>query len=195
MAQTKANNIQENELYNELKKLAKKANQRIVRLERAFGKDRWATKKLRDMLDIEPLQAWTKTGRIKVNKNMTPEQLQATITATRKFLNSKVSTVSGVKKVRHSTITKIAENLEIDEKQLSYDEAETLYDLTTIDYMQDILSKIPASKLWVIIAESIERKDTEKQWLERISDYIDFGNDMDMKNKLIMLYNDYIKGK
>ncbi len=174
MAQKKANNVEENELFNELKKLAKTANQRIIRLERAFGKDRWATKKLRDKLDIEPLQAWTKTGRIKVNKSMTPEQLQATITATRKFLNSKVSTVSGVKKVRHSVINKIAESLEIDGKQLSYDEAETLYDLTTIDYIQDIISQIPASKLRVIIVESIEHKDTKEQWLERIIDYIDF---------------------
>lgn len=194
MAQNKANN-EENKLYNELQKLAKRANQRIVRLERAFGKDKWATKKLRDKLEIEPLQAWTKSGRIKVNKNMDITQLQATIKATKQFLNSKVSTVRGVKKVRESTIKNIAQNLGIDGEKLSYDEAQTLYYLLDVDYMPDILSKIPASKLWVIIAESIENNDTETQWLERISDYIDFGNDMDMKIKLIRLYEDYIKGK
>lgn len=48
-------------LYNELKKLSKRANQRIVRLERTFGKDTWATKKLKEKLSIEKLGAWTKT--------------------------------------------------------------------------------------------------------------------------------------
>lgn len=48
-------------LYNELKKLSKRANQRIVRLERTFGKDTWAIKKLKEKLSIEKMGAWTKT--------------------------------------------------------------------------------------------------------------------------------------
>lgn len=52
-------------LYNELKKLSKRANQRIVRLERNFGKDTWATKKLKEKLSIEKLGAWTKTRKSK----------------------------------------------------------------------------------------------------------------------------------
>lgn len=52
-------------LYNELKKLSKRANQRIVRLERTFGKDTWATKKLKEKLSIEKLGAWTKARKSK----------------------------------------------------------------------------------------------------------------------------------
>lgn len=52
-------------LYNELKKLSKRANQRIVRLERTFGKDTWATKKLKEKLSIEKLGAWTKIRKSK----------------------------------------------------------------------------------------------------------------------------------
>lgn len=52
-------------LYNELKKLSKRANQRIVRLERSFDKDTWATKKLKEKLSIEKLGAWTKTRKSK----------------------------------------------------------------------------------------------------------------------------------
>lgn len=59
---------EEQELFNELKKLSKRANQRIVRLERAFGKDTWATKYLKEKLETEPVQAWTTKGRVKVNK-------------------------------------------------------------------------------------------------------------------------------
>ena len=54
---------EEQVLFSELKKLSKRANQRIVRLEREFGKDTWATKYLKEKLATEPLQAWTVSGR------------------------------------------------------------------------------------------------------------------------------------
>ena len=52
---------EQKELYEELKKLAKRANQRIVCLEREFGKDKWAVKNLRDRLDTQKLNAWTES--------------------------------------------------------------------------------------------------------------------------------------
>ena len=77
MPKVKEMTKEEQALYNELKKLGKRANQRIVRLERAFGKDTWATRDLRDKLAIEPLQAWTKSGRVKYNKSMTAPEHKA----------------------------------------------------------------------------------------------------------------------
>lgn len=48
------------ELYNELRKLVKRANQRLVRLERFTGRrNSWASKILRNKLDTEKLNAWT----------------------------------------------------------------------------------------------------------------------------------------
>lgn len=48
------------ELYNELRKLVKKANQRLVRLERFTGRQNsWSSKILRNKLDTEKLNAWT----------------------------------------------------------------------------------------------------------------------------------------
>lgn len=90
-------------LFNELKKLSKRANQRIVRLERAFGKDTWGIGKLKDKLASEPLQAWTVSGRVKVNKSMSISQMKATIKATEEFLNNlETSTVRRCKKVSKS---------------------------------------------------------------------------------------------
>ena len=40
------------ELFRELTKLSKRANQRLVRLERVFGKDTWASRKLKNRLDF-----------------------------------------------------------------------------------------------------------------------------------------------
>lgn len=83
------------ELYNELKKLVKKANQRLVRLERFTGRQNaWASKILRNKLDTAKLNAWTVKNRIRINKNMSITQLKGIKRATENFLNSKTSTKS-----------------------------------------------------------------------------------------------------
>lgn len=180
-------------LFNELKKLSKRANQRLVRLERAFGKDTWASKRLRNKLDIESLQAWTRTGRVKVNKSMTITQMKATIKATQQFLNSKTSRVKGVKEVRKTTISQIAKSIGTEEEELTDQEAETLFDLLSDDYVTDLTKYIPPSELWAIIEDARESNDTEQQFVDRISDYIYYGNDSDMINKLKIIYEKYVK--
>ena len=186
-------NSEQQKLFNELKKLSKRANQRIVRLEREFGKDTWATKKLRDRLEAEPLQAWSKTGRVKVNKSMTTTQMKATIKATQQFLNSKTSTKRGIKQVKKTTIKQLAKSLGTDDEDLTNEEAEALYDMLSDDYVTDILKYIPASDFWALIEDAKEAGDSQESFISRISDYIEFGNDVDMRNKLIMIYEKYVK--
>lgn len=186
-------NSEQQQLFNELKKLSKRANQRIVRLEREFGKDTWATKKLRDKLSTEPLQAWSKTGRVKVNKSMTITQMKSTIKATQQFLNSKTSTKRGIKQVRKTTIKNLAKSLGTEEEDLTDEEAETLYEMLSDDYVTDILKYIPASDFWALIEDAKESGDSQDSFISRISDYIEFGNDVDMRNKLIMIYEKYVK--
>ena len=186
-------NSEQQKLFNELKKLSKRANQRIVRLEREFGKDTWATKKLRDKLEADPLQAWSKTGRVKVNKSMTTTQMKATIKATQQFLNSKTSTKRGIKQVKKTTIKQLAKSLGTDDEDLTNEEAEALYDMLSDDYVTDILKYIPASNFWALIEDAKEAGDSQESFISRISDYIEFGNDVDMRNKLIMIYEKYVK--
>ena len=186
-------NSEQQQLFNELKKLSKRANQRIVRLVREFGKDTWATKKLRDKLVTEPLQAWSKTGRVKVNKSMTTTQMKATIKATQQFLNSKTSTKRGIKQVKKTTIKQLAKSLGTDDEDLTNEEAEALYDMLSDDYVTDILKYIPASDFWALIEDAKEAGDSQESFISRISDYIEFGNDVDMRNKLIMIYEKYVK--
>ena len=117
---------EEQELFNELKKLSKRANQRIVRLERSFGKDTWATKYLKDKLSTEPLRAWTRSGRVKVNKSMTVSQMKATIKATKEFLNSSTSTRRGIKKAKIKAIKTLKTRFSTDVSDITYEEAEAL---------------------------------------------------------------------
>lgn len=186
-------NEKQQELYNELKKLSKRANQRLVRLEREFGKDTWASKKLRNRLESEPIQAWTSTGRVKINKSMSMTQMRATIKATEQFLASKTSTVSGVKNVRKTTIKGLAKSLGTDEESLSNEEAEALYDMLSDDYVTDILKYIPASEFWALVQDAKEQNDNEQQFINRIKNYIDYGNDKDMVIKLTSIYIKYVK--
>lgn len=117
---------EERELFTELKKLSKRANQRILRLEREFGRDTWATKYLKEKLTTEPLQAWTKSGRVKASKKMTIHQMRDTIKATNEFLNSSISTKSGIKKAKQKAIQTLKTRFSTDVSDITYEEAEAL---------------------------------------------------------------------
>lgn len=158
-----------------------------------FGKDTWATKKLKDKLVAEPLQAWTSSGRVRVNKSMTITQLKATIKATKQFLNSKTSTKRGIKQIKKTTIKSLARSLGTDEESITDEEAETLYNMLSDDYMSDIIRYIPASDFWALIEDAKEQGDTKESFISRISDYITFGNDRDMVTKLSIIYKKYVK--
>ena len=134
---------EEQELFTELKKLSKRANQRIVRLERAFGKDTWATKYLKEKLEAEPLQAWTISGRVRVNKSMTVTQMKATIKATKEFLNSSISTRRGIKKAKLKAIQTLKTRYSTDAGEISYEEAEALTEFFDDKEVNGITNFIP----------------------------------------------------
>lgn len=134
---------EEQKLYNELKLLSKRANQRIVRLERKYGKNTWATKYLKEKLEVEPLQAWTSSGRVKVNKSMTPTQMKATIKATKEFLKSNISTQRGVKKAKQKAISTLQTKFSSEKKDITNAEAESLYHFFEDNEVNKITSYIP----------------------------------------------------
>ena len=71
-------------LYNDLKKLAKRANQRILRLERLTGQTgSFGVKQLYDYLDSDTLNALTSKGRIAVRRDFDETQMKAIIKATK----------------------------------------------------------------------------------------------------------------
>lgn len=149
---------EEQELFNELKKLSKRANQRIVRLEREFGKDTWATKYLKEKLATEPLQAWTISGRVKVNKSMTVTQMQATIKFTKEFLNSSISTKRGIKKAKQKAITTLKTRFSTDVSEITYEETEALYNLFEDKEVNSVTNYLKGSTVLDIVEEFRERE-------------------------------------
>lgn len=182
------------ELFRELTKLSKRANQRLVRLERVFGKDTWASRKLKNRLDTEPTQAWTETGRIRVNKSMTITQLRVAIKATNQFLNSQTSTVSGIKKVREKQIKNISKTLGTEEADLTYEEAETLYMMfEDTDFTFFVPRYLTASEFWGEIENAKEQNSDLNDFTNSIRKYIEFGNDLDMLVRIRAIYEKYVK--
>ena len=186
---------EQKELYEELKKLAKRANQRIVRLEREFGKDKWSVKNLRDRLDTQKLNAWTKTGRIKYNKSMSITELRAVTKATKQFLNSQTSTKRGIKQVRKKQIESLRISLSTDEKEFTFEEAETFYRLfEDTDYTFFIRKyDIPASAFNDLIQEAKEYNNTFDNFLENLEIYITIGNDKELLTRAQAIYEKYVK--
>ena len=89
---------QQSSLFNQLKKLSKQANQRILRLERyAETTEPFSVKQLADYMSSSKLELWTKSGRVGTKKGMTILQMRAAIKALNRFIKEETSTVKGAK--------------------------------------------------------------------------------------------------
>lgn len=179
---------EEQELYNKLKKEVSKANQRLARLQSFTGRDTsWAAKKLEQVLDNEKIGAWTPASRISLSKEMSLEQLMRIDKSISQFLNSKVSTIRGIKK----QIKSVKKGFER-EFDVSEEEAEAMYEAFEDDLLGWIFRYIEPSEFWALVQEAREYNYSEQQWIDLIKDYINFGNDLDVLDKLKAIYERYV---
>lgn len=171
---------EESILYNDLKKLVKRANQRIVRLERLVeSQGEFATKQLYDYLESEVLQAKTKQGRIKIS-DLNQEQMQAVKQAVEEFLNDPFSTTGNIKKYKR----KIEKSLGM---KITYKELSAMYAARELwKWVDDEYGSL----FWIDFAPRIFAEDKET-WVDFAAKYTET-NDEDVKEKLRRIY-DYIR--
>lgn len=177
----------------DLRLLVKRANQRILRIERKYGKDKWAIKNLKARLDIPLLNAWTETNRVRANKSMSLEQLKAIRKATNTFLKSKTSQVREIKKIikEQQKRDKESWNFEPDEE-----EEEMLYNLRSdIDF--NILSGVVEQSILYdyIVNYAVPNKPSLDTFMEDIEEIGNYIADEDLRNSMINLYNKYVLRK
>lgn len=112
----------EQELFNEMKKLSKRANQRIVRLERLTNvKEPFAVKQLADKLSADTLKVWTEKGRVGAKKGLTELQMKAIIKATNEFLSkNSISTQAQAKAYQEKVSLKAGKKLTIEQAETEY---------------------------------------------------------------------------
>ncbi len=173
---------EEKELYNDLKMLVKRANQRLVRLERLTSeKDSFSAKQLFDYLSSEKLKAVTKTNRIKT-ENFNLEQMEAIKSAVENFLDKdSLSTVSNIKKYKAKVEKAIGTKVSFKDLSSIY-KARDLWKWSEDQY---------GSAFWTDFAPRILEQD-KNEWIEFAETYSQEGNDLELKEKLSQIY-DYIQ--
>ena len=173
---------EEKELYSDLKMLVKRANQRLLRMERLVGeKDSFASKQLFDYLSSEKLKAVTKSNRIKID-NFNLEQMQAIKNAVENFLDKdSLSTVSNIKKYKAKVEKAIGAKVSFKELSTIY-KARDLWKWSEEQY---------GSAFWTDFAPKILEQN-KNEWIEFAKTYSQEGNDLEIKQKLTEIYY-YIK--
>ena len=171
---------EESKLYNELRTLAKRANQRLVRLERLTGeKGLFASKELYDYLDV--VKGVTKTGRVRVSKSYSETEMIAVIKATKNFLENKQGSLTGDLKKQKAEIEESVG------KPITWKDFSTLY---TASELYKWAYETFGSEFW---QEFYPRAFTmsKNEWVEYCAQYTDAINDVTIRDRLKALY-DYL---
>ena len=179
---------EQQELFNELKTLAKRANQRLLRIERLTDlKGTFASKQLYDYLDSSTLQALSEKGRVRFSKSFSTTQMLAIKKATEQYLEDNTSRVAGVKSLVKEYNQKAG-------KLISFEHADTLYQ-TGKNYRWIIgMNGLTESEFWGTWAPLAKRGELEKDdWIEQLSLRINVELDEYYKSKLEALYY-YVTG-
>lgn len=175
------------------RKIVSEANRRLKGLNQAGYKGTWASKKLADRLDTKVLNAWNKQGKIKLNKTLTNTQLKAIQKATQQFMTSQTSKVSGIKKVKKSTLDSLratlSKDIELDEMDV-----ESAYEMLSnkdFDYFNNA-DRVGASTMWALIEDAKEYDQSEDTFISRLLNMYDSSNDLDAIERAKRLYDRYI---
>lgn len=176
-------------IYKELVREAKSANAKLQRLRGHYGDQYgWAGKRLIEKLSIDVINTVSDKGYIRFNKNLSTIQMKATIKALKEFKSSKTSTVEGVKENIEKIKSGIGSSLDVDNKK-----AQAIYDFFATDkYKLNDEVKYEALKIAI---EVCKKNGTVEDYLDLVKDYIDFGNDDDLKEELISVYELIKTGK
>lgn len=175
-------------LHKQVVKNVKKVNAMLQQLRGQIDKKHpgWAATRMLNYLSADIINAVTDKGYIKFNKNLSVGQMNAIIKATSGFLNAKTSTVQGVKEARQKIIDEYRLS-----QDLSYKQAESLYSFfESDDYKLSDEVKYEVQKIAITVAK--QGGDNE-YYIERVKDYIDFGNDEDMKRELLEIFHIFKK--
>lgn len=174
-------------------KLISDANRRLKGLNQAGYKGTWASKKLAERLNTKVLNAWSKQGKIKINKTLTNTQLKAIQKATQQFMASQTSKASGIKKIKESTLDSLratlSKDIELDEMDV-----ETAYEMLSnkdFDYFNNA-DRVGASTMWALIEDAKEYEQSEDTFISRLLNMYDSSNDLDAVERAKRLYDRYI---
>lgn len=179
--------------YRQVKKLSQKANVKLKNLRRVTKEGTWASRKLKNRLSTKRLKAWSKIGRINVNKKLSVTDLKMVEKAINQFLASKTSTRKGIEEAKNRVRDSIKTTLNEEGYDLTDEEADTFYSMLEDEDFNYFADKVGASTMWAIMDDAIEYNESDSKFANRIERYVATINDLDTLEKVQNLYNKYLR--
>lgn len=179
--------------YKDIVSDVRKANQRIRRIQSRYGDNAWAVRNLTDKLDNKLIKAINPySGEIRIRKNMNQAQLNAVRRATREFLDAKTSTLVGIRHAKENVLSGLRASLSDDEITLDDKEMQALFRIVEDEDIKTTVEFVGASTLWRLMIDAKEKNMNENDWFNLLKDYNINGNDLDIKDDLSRIFNNYV---
>lgn len=176
----------------QLKIKIKEVNKRIEKIEKKYGSDKWAVKKLKSRLNISEINGLDKNGRVKRISGKDKMKMKAVNKALDLFLSAKTSTIEGIEDTIIKSKKTIKEVLNDEDEDLDDEDVETFYDFYIDNDFKWLVNYIEPSELMVLIQVARGENYTEKKFINELNNYIAYGNDKDITNKLKRLYKNLV---
>lgn len=186
------------------------ANQRIARIEKRYGDNdglgSWGVRNLYDAIDNSVVNGISQiSGRIKIDKNMSPAQLKAIDKAVSKFIapTTKSSTLRGINEIKRNVRAGIQKSLANPKpeqnrptREVSDADAERLYSFVEDKTLRSTTEKIGASTLWNFLIDAKEKKEQGdkfglREFMQDVKNHSEVIPDKAMRDDLRLIYNKY----
>ena len=181
-------------LYRELVRKVGQANKRLNKIRKEFGGDiGWAGSILKKRAEFNLVDTWRGKG-IKVNKSMSKERMQATISAINKFINSQTSTVKGIRKVMNKQQKLLRQKFSSPNKELTVEESKTLYSLYDDPDFKNLTENIggSAEDIFSLLVEAKEDYWSEDKFIRELRMIMNKTPDENMKKKISAIFNKWM---
>lgn len=177
------------QIYKELVRETKSANAKLQRLRGHYGEHYgWAGKRLIDKLSIDAVNTVSDKGYIRFNKNLSTVQMKATLKALKEFKSSKTSTVKGVAENIEKIKTGLGSSFDIDSET-----AQRIFDFFETD-KYNLSDEVKYEIIVTAIEIGIKKRQSADVYLKEIKNYIDYGNDADLKATFKEIFEGVVNG-
>lgn len=184
-------NQEEREALNDLRLLVKKANQRILSLERLTDmRESFAAKELFDYLSSKDLNMITKSGRVRFSLKYDLNEIKILNKALSQFFKRSGSSVKKIKSLKKEYEQEIAEEIGI-KKKITYKQANVIYQ--SGKHYTWIYEYIPKSEFWSYYVVACNNYNwSSETWINQLKDRVSDIPDEELRKDLESLYI-YIK--
>lgn len=186
------------DLIKEVRKQVKATNRKLKNLDAKGYYNSFSSKKLFERLGGSNSMLKMSDGKVlgvKIKKNVTMTDLHKLAKATKNFLQSETSTPRSIRNVVKRTKESMYKTLSIDSgKDISMADIETYYDMLgdkDFDFF-NTKDRIGASSMWAMIDEAIDRDMSQSDFIKMFDGANIDVNDLDIKEKIINIYNKYV---